>query len=297
VSHRPEALQQRRIPRPSGRVVFSWRSVGAALVVLLFAGPLLLLVGGSFATPGAPPPLTPELIPDPVETGNYAEAMDLVRLGRATANSLLVAAVAVPLSVLVASWAGFAMTQLAAMSRGGARLAKFLVVACLVSLMVPLTALLVPRFAMFRILGLTDTLLPLMAPALIGTAPFYVLVYYVAFRGLPRDLLDACRLASLGALRTWWAVAMPLVRPVTVAVAALVFVFTWSNLLDPLIYVYNRDLWTVPRALRSLSTIDPTSYPVLLAGAVIASLPALLVFAVAQRRFLHNYRGAGWLGR
>lgn len=274
-----------------------WRTLGAVLVVVLFAGPLLLLVGGSFATPGAPPPLTPELVPDPVETGNYAEAAELVRLGRATANSLLVAAVAVPLSVLVASWAGFAMTRLAAMSTGGARLARFLVVACLVSLMVPLTALLVPRFTMFRVLGLTDTLLPLMAPALIGTAPFYVLVYYVAFRGLPRDMLDACRLASIGAVRTWWAVAMPLVRPVTVAVSALVFVITWSNLLDPLIYVYDRDLWTVPLALRSLSTIDPTSYPVLLAGAVIASLPALLIFAVAQRRFLHNYRGAGWLGR
>lgn len=277
--------------RPESVPRSALRTVGAGLVVLLFAGPLLLLVGGSFATPGQPPPLTPELVPDPIHTGNYTQAVDLVGLGRATANSLLVVAVAVPVSVLVASWAGFAMMQL------GPRLAKLLVAGCLVALMVPLTALLVPRFAMFRALGLTDSLVPLMAPALIGTTPFYVLVYYVAFRALPRDLLDACRLASLGPLRTWWQVAMPLSRPVTVAVAALVFVLTWSNVLDPLVYLYNRDLWTVPLALRSLGTLDPTAYPVLLAGAVIASLPALLVFAVAQRRFLHNYRGAGWLGR
>jgi multiple sugar transport system permease protein len=266
----------------------SWRTVGAILVVLLFAGPLVLLVAGSFAKPGEPPPPTPELVPDPVHTGNYADAVDLVGLGRATANSLVVAAVAVPLSVLVASWAGFAMLYLGA---------RILVPACLIALMVPLTALLVPRFALFRWLGLTDSLVPLMAPALIGTTPFYVLVYYVAFRSLPRDLLDACRLASLGPLRTWWYVAMPLTRRVTVAVAALVFVLSWPNVLDPLVYLYNRELWTVPLALRSLSTLDPTSYPVLLAGAVLASLPALLVFAVAQRRFLHEYRGAGWLGR
>jgi multiple sugar transport system permease protein len=277
--------------RSAGAWGFTLRTVGAALVVVLFAGPLVLLVAGSFATPGEPPPLTPELVPDPFHTGNYGEAVDLVGLGRATANSLLVAAVAVPLSVLVASWAGFAMTQVSA------RWARLLVAASLVALMVPLTALLVPRFAMFRTLGLTDTLLPLMAPALVGTTPFYVLVYYVAFRGLPTDLLDACRLASLGPLRTWWYVAMPLARPVTVAVAALVFVLTWSNVLDPLVYLYNRDLWTVPLALRSLGTLDPTAYPVLLAGAVIASIPALLVFAVAQRRFLHEYRGVGWLGR
>jgi multiple sugar transport system permease protein len=274
--------------RPAAR---HWRTAGAVLVVAAFAGPLLLLVSGSFATPGQPPPATPELVPDPVDAGNYARAIDLVGLGRATLNSVLVVAVAVPLSVLVASWAGFAMTQLRA------RTARLLVVASVVALTVPTTALLVPRFAIFRTLGLTDTLLPLVAPALIGGTPFYVLVYFVAFRAVPRDLLDACRLESMSPLRTWWRVAMPLVRPVTVAIAALVFVLTWSNVLDPLVYLYDRELWTVPLALRSLSTIDPTAYPVLLAGAVVASVPALIVFAVAQRRFLHDYRGPGWLGR
>jgi multiple sugar transport system permease protein len=83
-------------------------------------------------------------------------------------------------------------------------------------------------------------------------------------------------------------VAMPLVRPVTAAVAALTFVVTWSNFLDPLVYVYDRDLFTLPLALRSLATLDMTDYPIFLAGAVLATLPALLVFGVAQRRFLQD---------
>ena len=152
-------------------------------------------------------------------------------------------------------------------------------VASVVALMVPVTALLVPRFVLYRLLGLTDTLVPLVLPALLATSPFYVLVYYLAFRAVPGDLFDAARLADLSPLRTWWQVAMPLVKPVTAAVAALVFVLTWSNFIEPLVYVYDRDLFTVPLALRSLSTLDRSDYPVFLAGAVLASIPAFVLFA------------------
>ena len=268
-----------------------WRSLGALVVLVLFAAPLAFMLSGSVREPGQPPPRTPELIPDPIVLSNYERAVDLVDLGRATVNSLLVAAVAVPLSVLVASWAGFALVRLPR------RAAHVLVAVSLVGLMVPLTALLVPRFAIFRTLGLTDTLVPLAAPALVAMSPFYVLVYAFAFRRLPADLWDACRLEGLTPLRIWRRVAMPLVRPVTAAVAALAFVLSWSNFLDPLVYVYDRDLFTVPLALKSLAQLDPTNYPLLLAGAVIATVPVVVVFLVAQRWFLHDYRGAGWLGR
>ncbi len=268
-----------------------WRTLGALAAAALFALPLLLLVSGSLREAGTPPPPTPELLPADPSLSSYGESVRLGGMARATAVSLAVAGLAVPLSVLVASWAGFAMTRLPR------RLAGALVVASLVAMMVPVTALLVPRFTLYRLLGLTDTLVPLVAPALIAATPFYVLVYYVAFRALPRDLYDACVLADLSPLETWRRVAMPLVRPVTVAVAALVFVLTWSNFLEALVYIYDRDLFTVPLALRSLSTIDLTDYPVFLAGSVLASIPALLLFGVAQRRFLHEYHGPGWLGR
>jgi multiple sugar transport system permease protein len=260
-----------------------WRTVGALAVVAVFLPPLLLLVAGSLRQPGLPPPLTPELIPDPISTDGYRQASDLGGLGRAALNSLIVAAIAVPLSVLVASLAGFALTQLPR------RLAATVMVASLAALMVPATALLAPRFVLFRTLQLTDTLTPLIAPALLATSPLYPLVYYLAFRALPADLYDASRLADLSPIQTWWRVAMPLVRPVTAGLAALTFVLTWSNFLDPLIYVYDRDLFTLPLALRSLATLDPTNFPVFLAGAVLATVPALLVFALAQQRFLHQY--------
>jgi len=268
-----------------------WRSFGALAAAVLFALPLLLMVSGSLRPAGTAAPPTPDLLPDPASLDSYPTAIDLGGLGQATLVSLAVAAIAVPLSVLVASWAGFAMTQLPR------RAVRLVAAASVLALMIPVTALIVPRFVLYRLLGLTDTIVPLVLPALIATSPFYVLVYYLAFRTVPKDLYDAARLADASPLRLWWTVAMPLVRPVTAAVSALIFVLTWSNFIEPLVYVYDRDLFTVPLALRSLSILDRADQPVFLAGAVLASIPALILFGVAQRRFLADFRGTGWLGR
>ena len=196
-----------------------------------------------------------------------------------------------PLAVLVASWAGFALLLLA----GRARLV--LLAVSFAALMVPVTALLVPRFTLYRWLGVTDTWVPLVAPALLGLSPFYVLLFYWSFRRLPAELFEAARLEDVKPFTMWRRLAMPLVRPVTVAVALLAFIASWGNFLDPLVYLFDPDLYTLPLGLRSLSVLDRTNYPVLLAGAVVATVPVVAAFAVAQRFFLHEDRGAGWLGR
>ena len=196
-----------------------------------------------------------------------------------------------PLAVLVASWAGFALLLLAGRTR------LVLLAVSFAALMVPATALLVPRFTLYRWLGVTDTWVPLVAPALLGLSPFYVLLFYWSFRRLPAELVEAARLEDVKPFTMWRRLAMPLVRPVTVAVALLAFIASWGNFLDPLVYVFDPDLYTLPLGLRSLAVLDRTNYPVLLAGAVIATVPVVAAFAVAQRFFLHEDRGAGWLGR
>jgi multiple sugar transport system permease protein len=183
------------------------------------------------------------------------------------------------------------------MTRLPRRWAGALVALSLVVLMIPLTALLVPRFVIFRHLGLIDTYAPLIAPALMGTSPFYVLLFYWAFKRLPGELFEAARLEGLGPLAIWRRVAMPLVRPVTVAVAVLAFVFTWSNFLDPLVYLFDPDKYTVPLGLRALASLDRTNYPLLMAGSVAATLPVVLAFLYVQRHFLQEFRGVTRYGR
>jgi multiple sugar transport system permease protein len=263
-----------------------WRHLPAAALAVLFLAPLVFMVSGSLRKAGLPPPRAPELVPSPLAWGNYERAFELVDLPRYALNSLLV-----PLTVLFASWTGFAMARLPR------RWATALVALSLIALMVPATALLVPRFVLFRTLGLIDTYVPLIAPVLIGTSPFYVLLFYWAFRSLPAELFEASRLAGLSPLQTWRQVAMPLVRPVTIAVGVLAFVFTWSNFLDPLIYLFDQEKFTLPLGLRVLAEVDRQNFPLFLAGAVTATAPVVLAFLYVQQHFLQEYRAAGWLGR
>jgi multiple sugar transport system permease protein len=267
------------------------RAVAAAVVAVAFLLPLVFMLSGSLRPPGLPPPRSPQLLPDPLGFGSYGRAFELVDLARYLVNSLIVATLAAVLSVLVGSFAGFAIARL------GGRSSRLLVVASVVALLVPATALLVPRFALYRWTGVTDTWVPLLAPALLATSPLYVLLYAWAFRRLPADLYDVARLHDLSPLQTWRRVAMPLVRPVTVAVGVLAFLVAWGNVLDPLVYVFDPNLFTLPLGLRSLATLDRTDVPVLLAGAVVATAPVVVVFVVAQRWFLHESRGAQWLAR
>jgi len=280
-------LRMSERPHERGR----WRHLPALLVSLAFLLPVWFMLTGSLRVPGAAP--TPGVTALPIDPSveSFRRALALVPLGRFALNSVLVVVAAVPLTVVFASWAGFAISRLSPRARG------IMVAVSLVALMVPSVALLVPRFALFRTLGLTNTYVPLIAPSLLGTSPFYVLIFVWAFRRLPQDFFDAGRVAGLSWLGVWWRVAMPLVRPVAVAVGVLAFVFTWGNFLDPLIYLFDESMFTLPLGLRSLSTVGPQDAPVFLAGAVLATAPVVGAFLYAQRFFLREHRESGWLGR
>ena len=244
---------------------------------------------GSLHAPGQAPPVGVELLPTDPTVAAFDRAFDLVPLWRQLLNSLTVVAVAVPLTVAVASISGFAITRL----RGGWHgLALGFTLVCLT---IPAAALWVPRFAIYRSLGVLDTYVPLIAPALVGTSPLLVLLCYWSARGLPRDLIDAARLGGMGPLRVWWHVVLPLTRATAFAVAALAFVAHWSNFVEPLLYLFDTAKATLPIGLSSLRQLGPTDVPVLLAGALIATVPPVVAFALAQRAVLAPARGAGWI--
>jgi len=170
-----------------------WRSVVGrhlvpALVGLVFAAPLLFMVAGSLRPPGEAPPLGLDLVPGEPTLVNYWRLPEVVPLLGYLANSALVAAVAIPLTVLVGSWAGFGIRLLQPRARRVAVLASVAV------LLVPVTAVWGSRFEVFRLLGGTDGYLPLIAPALAGTTPFYVLIYVWSFGQVRDSQLEAARL-------------------------------------------------------------------------------------------------------
>src|SRR5438477_99163 len=171
---------------PRARVV-AW---DAALVVIsaLLLVPLASMLVGSLRLPGLPPPRGIEWLPQPLAWGNYLAVFQVVELGRYGLNTLVVEALAVPVTLLVASWAGFALSQLPG------RFARKVIGGALLLLLLPETALWVSRFILYKFANLLDTPFSLAAPSLLGTSPLYMLVFYWTFRRVPHEVWEAARL-------------------------------------------------------------------------------------------------------
>jgi multiple sugar transport system permease protein len=255
------------------------RAIAGGFVAIVFIMPLAFMVLASLRFPGLPPPDGFELIPDNPTFSNYDFIFLIVPLAKQIRNSLLVVSVAVPVTVLVASMAGFAIVHATPKVR------RLLILLTVGAMMVPVSALWVPRFILFKWAGFTDGLFPLMAPALMGTAPFYILIFALAYSRLPRHIFEAAQLDGCSPLRMWWKVGVPLVKPATFAVAVLAFVTHWSNFVDALIYLTSAQFHTLPLGLRQLQTLEPQNFPILLAASVVATLPAVVAFLAAQRAF------------
>jgi multiple sugar transport system permease protein len=250
------------------------------VILLMFVLPLAWMVASSLRTPGLPPPRGIEWLPRPLAWSNYTEIFQIIPLARYLFNSLLVAGLAVALTLLFASWAGFGMAQLGRAAR------RRLIVLSVGLLMIPLTALWLSRFVMFTILGWIDSYLALLAPSLMGSSPFFVLLFYWAFRRISPEFFEAARLEGAGPLVIWRWVAMPLVRPTTAAVAMLTFILYWNDFINPLLYLKSPSLYTLPVGLQQLQQLDRTNWPLLLAGSVVMTLPVIVLFLLVQKQFL-----------
>ena len=264
---------------------------GAALLRLalaaLFLLPLLFMILAAFRPAGSP--LTSSLWPIPPTVDNFRKLFVVLPMGRYTLNSLFVVAAAVPLTVLTASWAGFAMARLPRPAQRRWVLLSFLV------LMVPGVALWSSRFILYSRTGLGGTLWTLIVPAFMGTSPFFVLMFYRAFRRIPTAVYDSARLDGAGVLATWGRVALPMARPTAVAVAALAFILYWGDYISPLLYLGDAGRYTLPVGLQLLEQLGRSNYPLLLAGALWSILlPLLLVVggvtgvAIAERARAHE---------
>ncbi len=268
-----------------------WRLVLAILASALFLAPIAFMLTTSLRQTGVPLSRQLEWFPKSPSWDNYLAAFVLADLGRSAVNSLFVVALAVPLTILAASLAGFAMSQLSQRAR------LTLTLVSLAALMVPVTAVWLPRFVLFKGAGLLDSRLALVVPALGGTSPFFVLLFLWTFLRVPAEVYESARLDGAGTLRVWAGIGMPLARPTIVAVGMLAFVAYWGNFIDPLLYLRSPEKMTLPYALQILHQLDATNWPLLMAGSVMVTAPVVLVFLVAQRSFLQQFREQGWLGR
>ena len=262
----------------------------AILLALIFILPLVWIVSTSLRQVGLPPPRTIEWLPRPLAWQNYSQIFSLLPFSRYILNSLIVALVAVPFTLLTASWAGFAMSQLSTRAR------NHLLALSIGLLMVPITALWLTRFVLFSWLGLVDTFTLLVTPALMGSSPLFVLLFYWTFRRIPADLFASARLEGANALAIWRYVAFPLARATFVAVGLLSFLLYWNDFINPLLYLKSQERYTLAVGVQQLQQLDQNNWPLLMVGCVLMILPTLLLFFIGQRFFSQENRIVGIYG-
>ncbi|MFZ4656930.1 MAG: carbohydrate ABC transporter permease [Caldilineaceae bacterium] len=251
--------------------------VAALVMTFLFVGPIVWVLASSLRPIGLPPSRTLEWLPEALAWSNYLEIFRVVPLGQQVGNSLWVSTIGAALTLVTASWAGFAMAQMPA----GAR--RWLVGLAIVLLMIPSTAVWLPRYVLFTSIGIIDTYLALFAPAIMGTKSLFVLMFYWTFRRVPLEIFESARLDGANALTIWRRIALPAALPTTLAVLLLTFTHYWSDFVDPLLFLKSEERYTLAIGLRMLQQMDITNWSLLLAAVVVMIAPVLVVYLALQQ--------------
>lgn len=246
------------------------------LIAALFLLPIIWMITAALIPPGSPLPRSLDLTPDEVTLENFTHIWRLVPIGQFTLNSLRVVALAVPITLLTGSWAGFAMSQLPRSSQ------RRLVVISLIVLMVPGIALWSTRFVLYREIGIYNNIWGLAAPALMGTSPFFVLMFYRAFRRIPREVYESARLDGAGVIQLWRLIALPIARPTVIGVALLSFIYYWGDFISPLLYLQSEKNYTLPIALQLLQQMGRSDWTLLMAASVTTLAVPMAFFFILQ---------------
>jgi multiple sugar transport system permease protein len=259
------------------------RRVTTVAVGLLFALPLWFLVTVSLHPEGEGLGGAILALPAEPRVENYAVALE--RMGgfwRALFNTVLITVLSIAGQLLTCSLAGYAFARL----RFRGRDALFLCV--LGTMLLPEQVTAIPRFLLFRSLGMVDGYGPLILPTVLGGAPFFIFLFRQYFLSLPFELDEAARLDGCSPWKAYRHVFLPLARPMLVTVGLFTFLATWNDFWNPLIYVLSPEKRTLTLALAGFQRTYDTAVELLMAAAGIVLLPCALVYFLTQRLFLRG---------
>jgi multiple sugar transport system permease protein len=264
----------RRRPLTAGRVL---GYAGLAALTVVFVSPLVYMFVTSFKTQADAIAPVPQWIPEHPTADAYrhvAGASD-TPIVRWLVNS---AVAATGNALLVVSVSALAAYPLARMQFVGKRLVLGTVVA---TLFVPAVILVVPNYVVVSNLRWLDSLWAIVVPG--AASAFGVFFLRQFFLSLPVELEEAARVDGASRLRIFWSVVLPLSRPALATLGVLAFLTNWNDFIWPLYVLFSAQTQTLPAGLATLQTANAVRYDLLMAGAVIAAVPVLVLYVVAQR--------------
>lgn len=230
----------------------------------------------------------PRWIPEVFTFENYAGVLERASLFRWLINSTVVACAATAGVLLIDAMAAYAFARI---DFPGRDLIFILVIA---TMMVPAQVTMIPLFFMLNELSLLNTYLALVLPRLGLAIGVFMLRQF--FLGVPMDLEEAALIDGCSRYRIFFQIVLPLAKPSLSALGILTFVWAWNDFMWPLIAISTNEMYTLPIGLSTLVGYYGREYGIQMAGAVIASLPVLIVFMIFQKQFIRGVAFSGLKG-
>ena len=293
----PETPRQQVSDRPAAEPVDRTRALRRTLqygvlglLTLLFVSPLIYMATTAFKTTADAASPTPQWIPAQPTTGAFSEIFgnEATPVVRWLISSILAAGLQSLLIVVTASLAAYALARL---EFPGKRIIFAIIIG---TLFIPPVILLIPNYLIVGRLGWLDTLAAVIVPGAAGAFGVFFLRQF--FLCLPRELEEAAFLDGASRWRTFTSVVLPLSRPALVTLAMLSFLTNWNDFLWPVYVLFSPENQTLPAGLSTLQNANAVRYDLLMAGALIASVPVLVLYAAAQRYVVEGVSRAGLKG-
>lgn len=258
--------------------MFGLRSVLTAAVALFVFFPFIVVFGTSVKTLGEVFQSPTTLIPHAPVWQNYVDVFVRIPLLHHLKNSLVIATATTLLNIVVAAPAAYAMARFQFVGRGVFGLG------ILVTQMFSPVIILIPLFRIMKALGLLDTYTSLVLVDTAITLPFSIWMLTGFFKAIPRELEEAAMIDGLSRTGMLFRIALPLTAPGLVTTGIFVFVTAWNEFIFALVLISNRTMQPVTMALYAWEKNNVVEWNYLMATAVVATVPTVLLFSLVRRR-------------
>lgn len=274
-----ERFNRDKMKRTAVKIFFT---VLIGLVALSMVTPFIWMVSASMKLPLDVMKLPIKWIPEYFYPDNYKKVWNIggiaardYHFGLAYFNSIKIAVINLTGSVITSTLAGYAFAKIK--FRGS----NVLFLLYLATMMIPSQVTLIPKFVLFNKMGLTGTHLTLILPGLITITGTFLMRQY--FMQIPDELRESARVDGANEYVIWARIMVPIAKPSMASLAMVVFLWNWNSYLEPLVFLSDWRLYTIPIALTNFIEESVTEYNLVMAAASSALIPAFLVFVLGQK--------------
>ncbi len=253
---------------------------------ILFAGlmavtvPFLWMLSTSIKSTNAIFRFPPEWLPPAPTLKNYLDLLETVNILAPFRNTVVVAVSVTALSLLICAMAGYAFAKFRFPGRDQ------LFVGLLGTLMIPGQITMIPVFLLFKQLALLNSFAGLILPGIASAFGIFLMRQFI--KTIPDELLEAARIDGAREFYIFARIVMPLSKPALATLGIFNFTGTWNSFFWPLIISTDESMYTLPVAIANLGGQYQTAYGLQMAGAVVVTIPIIIVFLFAQKYFIRG---------